>query len=487
MPRKKIDREKVALQWRRTKIIATLGPASSSAAMIDRLIKAGVNVFRVNMSHGEHDSHRQTIQRVRRAAARAGRHIAILMDLCGPKIRVGRFENGSIELKTGATVVVTTRPVVGRDGLIPSQFRSLHKDVTVGERILLDDGKLELEVKRIDGRDLSCRVIEGGILSSHKGMNLPHSKLSVPALTPKDREDVRLGVELEVDFLALSFVRSARDVMQLRRYLGRLGAAIPVISKIERPEAVDDIDSIMDASYGIMLARGDLGIELPAERVPLIQMDLVRKSRQKGVPIIIATQMLESMMSSPRPTRAEVTDVAGATILSADAVMLSGETAVGQFPLQAVETMDRVVREVERHRWRDGSFADEPIADRAGKALFVRESMAHAAVQLVRDLSIEALIVPTHTGTTANIMASHRPLAPIVGATSDDRVCRRMALHWGLVPVQIESSASRNWREICLYISGQCELGRSGQDILLVSGFNEDPRKSEPVLKLIHI
>jgi pyruvate kinase len=487
MTRNTFDRKAVALQWRRTKIIATLGPASASTAMIQKLIDAGVNVVRVNMSHGDEQTHRAAVQRVRRAAKRAGRHIGVLVDLCGPKIRVGSFEQSRIELETGETVVVTTRPVVGHTGLIPSQYRSLHKDVKAGERILLDDGKLALQVLRIRGTEVACKVIEGGTLSNHKGMNLPNSRISTSALTKKDRKDVRLAVELGADFLALSFVRTERDVKQLTGYLKRLGHEIPVISKIERPEAVENIDAIMESSYGIMIARGDLGIELPAEKVPLIQVDLIQRARQKGVPVIVATQMLESMMSASRPTRAEVTDVAGAALLSADAAMLSGETAAGQYPLQAVQTMDRVLREVEQHQWQEGEFADEPIADRAYKTHFIRESMAHAAVQLTRDLDMEAIIVPTSTGTTSRIMSAHRPLAQIVCVCADSRVCRKMALHWGVVPVEIRRSEITNWRKVCRHISARCDLGKVGHDVLLVSGFRDDPEKNEPVLKLLHV
>jgi pyruvate kinase len=481
------DRKAIALRWRRTKIIATLGPSTASLSMIEELISAGVDVVRVNMSHGDSDTHSRTVRRVKRAAKRAGRHIAILLDLCGPKIRVGRFEEGSIEIITGKTVTVTTRPVTGSAGLIPSQYRSLHKDVRAGERILLDDGKLELRVKSVKGTEVSCRVVEGGVLSNNKGMNLPNSDLSAAALTDKDRQDVRLAIELEVDFVALSFVRSAKDVLQLKNYMKRAGGNIPVISKIERPEAVESIDDIMDASYGIMIARGDLGIELAAEKVPLIQRELIAKGRQKGIPVIVATQMLESMMSNSRPTRAEVTDVAGAAMLSADAAMLSGETAAGKFPLQAVRIMDRVLREVEQHQWQEGSFASEPIADRASKAHVVRESMAHAAVQLAHDLDMEAIVVPTNTGNTARIMAAHRPLAPTVGACSDGRVCRQMALNWGIVPVKLKRSNEHDWRAMCRHIALQCQLGKKGRDVLLVSGFHDDPQKDEPVLKLLHL
>jgi len=486
MAHKEKGRRETALRWRRTKIVATLGPASDSPAMIGKLIAAGINIVRINMSHGDQSAHRETIDRVRRAATGARRHIAILMDLCGPKIRVGEFENDGIRLKTGSRLIVTTRRVRGSDGVIPSQYPSLHKDVRKGEQILLDDGRLRLRVVSVDDRDVRCRVLEGGWLSSHKGMNLPDSRLSTPALTAKDRRDAAFGVEAGVDFIALSFVRSADDIRKLKRYLHRLGAEIPVVSKIERPEGVAEFDAILQVSDGIMVARGDLGIELPAEKVPLIQRSLVEKSRQAGVPVIVATQMLESMMTHSRPTRAEVTDVAGAAMLSADAAMLSGETAAGQYPLEAVRTMDRVLREVEQHQWREGRFAGHPIAERGGKTHFIRESMAHAAVELARDLGLEAIVVPTRSGTTVRILAAHRPLAPTVGVCSSAAVCRRMALQWGIVPFLIAEEEITDWRGICRQIAAECDLGRPGSDVLLVSGFHQDPVRNEPVLKLLH-
>jgi pyruvate kinase len=476
-----------ALRWRRTRIIATLGPASHSPAMIRKLIRAGVNLVRINMSHGDQATHRATIDNVRQAASRAQRHVGILMDLCGPKIRVGRFESDGIRLKAGSTVVVTTRAVTGREGLIASQYKSLHRDVRKGESILLDDGKLCLRVLSVDDRDVRCRVVEGGWLSAHKGMNLPDSTLSTGAMTAKDRRDVAFGVEMGVDYLALSFVRSAADIRQLRRYLGKLGADIPVVSKIERPEGVEEFDAILQVSDAVMVARGDLGIELPAEKVPLIQRDLIFRARQAGIPVIVATQMLESMMTHARPTRAEVADVAGAALLSADAVMLSGETAAGQYPLEAVRIMDRVLREVEVHQWRQGAFAAEPIANRASKTHVIRESMAHAAVQLAHDMELEAIVVPTHTGTTARIVAAHRPLAPTVGVCSSARVCRRMSLHWGIVPFLLEEAETTQWRRICGIIASECDLGGPGSDVLLVSGFNDDPALNEPVLKVLHL
>ena len=482
-----LEGKELALHWRRTKIIATLGPACESPVMIEKLLRAGVNLIRLNMSHGSHDSHRQAVTRIREIAARLGRHVAILMDLCGPKLRVGKFETDAIQLRDGKNLILTTRAVTGKDGLIHSQYRQLHKDVHKGDRILLDDGKLELRVRTVQGRDIHCKVIHGGRLSNHKGMNLPDTRVSAPAFTAKDKEDAALAVEMGVDFVALSFVRDAADIKRLNRFLKAQGRCIPVISKIERPEAVANIDEILLHSYGIMIARGDLGIELPAERVPLIQRELVEKARQQSVPVIVATQMLESMIEQPTATRAEVGDVANAAMISADAVMLSGETAAGQYPLQAVETMDRVLREVERHQWEIGQFAAEAITGRASKAHFLRESMAHAVMQLTRDLEIEAIMVPTRTGTTARIIAAHRPLSPTVGVCADAAVCRCMALHWGIVPVQSTEEEIHDWRTMCHHIAECCHLGKVGHDVLLVAGFHDDPARNEPSMKVLHL
>ncbi|MBI5461349.1 MAG: pyruvate kinase [Gammaproteobacteria bacterium] len=481
------NREHVALRWRRTKIVATLGPASAVSEVLERLVTAGVDVIRLNMSHGDHASHRDNVRRIRASAERNGKHIAILMDLCGPKIRVGHFADGGIELREDATVTVTTAAVTGRDGLIPSQYKHLARDVTKGERILLDDGKLELRVLAVSGNEVRCRVVHGGRLTDNKGMNLPDSKLSTPALTDKDKRDAQLAVELGVDFLALSFVRAAADVTQLQRFLARHKADIPIISKIERPEAVEAIDEILDVSYGIMVARGDLGIELPAERVPLIQRDLIERARQHAVPVIVATQMLESMLTSARPTRAEVGDVAGAALTSADAVMLSAETASGKFPVEAVLTMDRILREIERHQWHNGRFVADAAVVGNEKHFSDREAVAHAAVDLAHDLKLAALVIPTMSGTTARIMAAHRVTAPLIGVCARDAISRRLALHWGVVPVQVQESDTHDWRHLCELVAPRVGLNGKGHQLLVLAGFSDEPGHNEPVMKLLRL
>ena len=482
-----MNHEILALQWRRTKIIATLGPASDSPAMINKLLDAGVNVVRLNMSHGDHDGHRTLFKRVRAAAKRQKKNVAILMDLCGPKIRVGKFSDGKISLSKDQLVTVTCRNVTGDDGLIPSQYRQLHKDVKKGERVLLDDGNLELCVLSIKDTEVKCRVVHGGVLKDKKGMNLPDSNLSTTAFTEKDKKDALLAMELGADFVALSFVRNAGDITRLTRFMNKHGEAIPVISKIERPEAVENIDEILVESYGIMVARGDLGIELPAEQVPMIQRDLIKRARLAYVPVIVATQMLESMVTHSRPTRAEVGDVASAAHSSADAVMLSAETASGAYPVEAVQTMVKVVSEIERHQWKDGRYGSQVFADRQKSGFSNREAVAHAALELVRNLKLQAIIVPTHSGTTAHVLAAHRTTAPMVGVCFHETICRRLSLHWGVIPVLLATPDHENWRDMCRRIDEQCELVLPGHTVLVVAGFNADPALNEPVLKMMNL
>jgi len=474
------------LHWRRTKIIATLGPASQKVATIEELLQLDVNAFRLNMSHGDHDSHRQLVSRIRRAAKRLEKNVAIIMDLCGPKIRVGKFENDAIELPDSSNAVITSRQITGKPGLISSQYRQLHKDAKPGERILLDDGNLELQVTSIKDTEVSCKVIYGGTLKNHKGMNLPDSTLSTSSFTAKDKKDADLAIELDIDFIALSFVRNAGDIQTLQRYMNKQNADIPIIAKIEKPEAIENIDDILDNAYGIMIARGDLGIELPAESVPLLQQELIQKAREHDRPVIVATQMLESMITSSRPTRAEVGDVANAAIGSADAVMLSGETASGKFPVKAVETMDRILREIESSQWTNNTFGQR-LDERSKGEYPVREAVAKAALNLANDLKLQGIIIPTRGGTTARIIAAARPSSPCICVSANPKVTKCMTLHWGVVPVQIKEPESHDWRSLCILISEKCNLTTTGHTVLLVSGFNDDPALNEPVMKILEV
>ena len=479
--------KKTSLHWRRTKIIATLGPASTTEQMVEKLIRAGVNVFRLNMSHGSHDQHTESFQLVRDSAARMGQHVAILMDLCGPKIRTGKFAQGAIKLKKNSTIQISCSKKTGDEGLIVSQYSHLYKDVKKGERILLDDGHMELCVEKVSGKEISCRVIYGGILKENKGINLPDSKVSVSSFTTKDKKDVKLAMQLGADFVALSFVRDEKDIKVLQNYMKRNGSPIPVIAKIEKPEAITNIDSIINASYGIMIARGDLGIELPAEKVPLIQKDLISKARYMNRPVIVATQMLESMIKNSRPTRAEIGDVANAALLGTDAVMLSAETAIGKFPVGAVKMMDRVLREIEVHQWDNNEFSDNSAKRDMATNLSTRKAVSHAVTSLAQDLKLQGIVVPTRSGTTARVLAANRPTAPLLGVSPSSQVCRILALHWGVIPIEAQEKETHDWKKLSISISRRYKLTKTGNTVLLVSGFNDDPDLNEPVMKILNV
>ncbi|MFW2372178.1 MAG: pyruvate kinase [Gammaproteobacteria bacterium] len=474
------------VRWRRTKIIATIGPASKSEKKIEKLLQLGVNLFRINMSHGDHEQHRAMVKRIRSITKRLNRHVAILMDLCGPKIRVGTFDNGSMMLKDGDSVVVNCIKCQG-PGVIHSQYPDLYKDVRSGERILLDDGNIELEVEQVVDKAVHCRVIYGGKLSDHKGMNLPDSSVSTVSFTDKDKKDAEVAIELEADFLALSFVRTGQDIQDLNQFLASHGADIPVIAKIEKPEAVTNLDAILEESYGIMVARGDLGIELPAQKVPLIQRELISRARYANKPVIVATQMLESMISNARPTRAEVGDVANAALLGTDAVMLSAETASGKHPIKAVKMMDSVLREIEQYQWRQDSFVSIEDGHRQRDLSSVRKAVSHAVTMLARELNLLGIVIPTMTGTTARILAADRPLAPLLAVCANERISRRLALHWGIVSLDSEQHVRGDWKDLCEIVCDKFEHDHEGKSVLLVSGFNDDPLLNEPVMKIVRL
>ncbi len=473
------------LKWRRTKIIATLGPASSDAATVARLLAAGVEVVRLNMSHGDHAGHARAFQTVRAAAQAIGRPIGILADLCGPKIRVGAFEDGGIDLVDGADVVVTTRAVPGRPGLIPSQYALLHEEIGAGGRILFDDGRLELQVNKVVGTELSCTVVRGGRLKDRKGMNLPDSALSAAALTDKDRVDARFAIELGVDFLALSFVRSVADIADLTALLPAVHPP-KVIAKIERPEAVADMDAIIEAADGIMVARGDLGVELPPEQVPVIQRRLLAAARRANKPCIVATQMLESMIEQPQPTRAEVSDVATAVFGGVDAVMLSAETASGAHPVRAVEMMDRIARQAEAHLFAEGRFGrGEQLA--IGSPL--ADSVARATAQLSRDLRLRGIVVISTggTGATSRVMSAARPAAPVVGVAASPHAVLQMTLLWGVIPYRVEPQELALPEELARRLVRELDLATTGDRVLVVEGFREGGDDDTPRLTVLGV
>jgi len=431
---------------RRTKIVATVGPASSSPETLEQLVQAGVNVFRLNFSHGSHEQHLGVIRAAREIGARLHRPLALLQDLSGPKIRTGEVAGNGVSLVKGARISITTdTSVEGTAELISTTYEPLPRDVKPGDPILLDDGNLELRVVGVSGGRVECEVVDGGILRSHKGMNLPGVALSTPALTEKDRKDLVFGVQHQVDYVAMSFVRRAEDVLEAKGLIRSMGEATPVIAKIEKPEAVDNLDDILAATDGVMVARGDLGVELGTEDVPIVQKRIISAANAAGKVVITATQMLESMIENPRPTRAEASDVANAILDGTDAVMLSGESAVGKFPVEAVQTMARIADYTEEHgmasirpRRGDVRREDRPAAPK-GPGTPITRSLARVAASVAEELGCKLIVAFTESGVTARCVAGHRPRVPVVAVTPEDRVYRQLALWWGVVPVKSES------------------------------------------------
>jgi len=474
------------LRSRRTKIVATLGPASRDAETIDSLMDAGVNVFRLNMSHGDHQSQGETFGHIRKAATNAGRSVAILADLAGPKIRVGEFRDGGVTLDEGARVVVTTREVLGEPGLIPSQYDALASDVRAGDRILLADGVMELRVEQVDGTEITCTVVQGGLLTGRKGINLPDVSVSAACLTEKDRTDAKFLLGLGVDFLGLSFVRSGEDVAQLKSLIEETGASADIIAKIERREALHESERIIDMADGIMVARGDLGVELPPEQVPIAQLKLIEHAKRKNKPVIVATQMLESMIENPRPTRAEVADVSQAVFGGADAVMLSGETASGAHPVGAVKMMNRIIRHTEGHLWEQGAFGALG-ADSVDPPIPFGDAVARSMALLSRDLRVRAIIVISGSGMSAATMSSARPAAPIVSISPLKTTCRRMSLMWGVIPYFADNTDLSDGNAVAKRLAAEIDLASKGQFILLVRGFHAEPERNAPSITLLQI
>ncbi|HYM90417.1 MAG TPA: pyruvate kinase [bacterium] len=413
---------------RRTKIVVTIGPASASERVLRQLLDAGMDVARLNFSHGTRAAHGRTIRLLRKLAREAGAPLGILQDLQGPKIRVGRLA-APIRLLEGAEVVLTTRRVQGTDGRIPIPFPGLARMVRRGGRILLRDGSIELLALECRGREIRCRVVRGGLLSEHQGVNLPGARFRVPSLTRKDAADLRFGLRCGVDYVALSFVRSANDLHHARRAVRRLGGRVPLVAKLEKAEAIAHLEDIIAAADGVMVARGDLGVELPPEQVPLIQKRIIRRANEQAVPVITATQMLESMVRQERPTRAETSDVANAILDGTDAVMLSEETAVGRYPVETVKMMARIARAVEAgpRLWAEPRCAGP---SRRGFA----HAIAAATRTLAADLRLDLIVALTATGRTAQILSQLRPPVLVLACTEDEGLARRLALYWGVRP-----------------------------------------------------
>ncbi len=476
------------LNQRRTKILVTLGPASSDPAIIRQLILAGANVIRLNMSHGDHASHAQCYHHVRAIAADLAAPLAIVADLCGPKIRVGKFPDGEIALVGGSEVIVTTRHVLGGPNLIPSLYPELAKDVTAGDRILLNDGHLELQVRSVEGTEILCTVVHGGALKNNKGMNLPQVSISSPSFTAKDREDAVFALDLGVDFLALSFVRKPEDIKALRDVIRGHGSDAGIIAKIEKREALEQASALLELSDAIMVARGDLGVELNLEQVPIAQNQLIARARSKNRPVIVATQMLESMIEHARPTRAEVSDVSQAVSAGADAVTLSGETAIGRHPVEAVEMMARIAKQTEAfHFWlRRPAWTTDVITRHQGPTAF-GDAVADAATRLAFDLDARAIVVISQSGMSAVSVSSRRPSAPVVGVTSSATVARRMNLMWGVIPVVAADVGRSHPNRIARRIARGLELAQPDEFVLLVRGFHSDAQLNTPSITVLAV
>jgi pyruvate kinase len=425
------------ISYNKTKIVATVGPASNNKEMLRALVKEGVDVFRLNFSHGTHEDHLKVINYVREINSEMGTKVALLQDLQGPKIRVNDMQPG-IEIVAGQEIVITTRQVLGNNELVSTSYERLPKDVKVGDMILIDDGKIELKVKEVRDIDVVCAVIYGGPLKPRKGINLPFTKVSAPSLTEKDLADLQFGLKHKVDWVALSFVRKAQDILSLRDIINGAKSTTRIVAKIEKPEALENIDAVIEATDAVMVARGDLGVEIWMEEVPMVQKRLVEKCNKAGKPVIVATQMMESMIENPRPTRAETNDVANAVMDGADALMLSAETAAGKYPIEVIRSMVRTIGSVEKQG--DIFFKFRELDPKAPN--YFNDSLILTACKLAKDVNAKAIVGMTQLGYSAYKAASHRPNANIFAFTSNDSIINTMNLVWATQAYHYDKAAS---------------------------------------------
>jgi pyruvate kinase len=453
---------------RRTKIVCTIGPASWKLETLMQMIRAGMNVARINFSHGNYEQHEKTLKLVREASEKTGEPIAVLGDLCGPKIRVGDIDGGSIELEEGKEVTIEEGSTPGGPGRITTVYEHLVEDLKVGDRVLMDDGLLELVVTEKEGNSRAkCRVVHGGGLKPHKGINLPGVAISAPSLTGKDRSDLEWILKHDFDYIALSFVRSAADVKELRKILHGVSSHLRIVSKIEKPEALEEIDEILNETDAVMVARGDLGVEMLPHEVPAIQKDLIRKCNERDIPVITATQMLESMTGNPRPTRAEVSDVANAVFDGTDAIMLSGETAAGDYPVLSVAMMHRIAEAAESYAEKHGETVHTHISELHTRA----DAICHSANEAARNMKVKAISVLTLSGSTALLMSKYHPTVPVLGCTFSEKSIRRMCLYRGVIPVRLPQN--ENFETIYKDIEAELierEIASHGDRVVMVTG-----------------
>jgi pyruvate kinase len=440
----------------RTKIVCTLGPATSAPGTLRGLMQAGMDVARINFSHGDHETHARTIAALRQLSEEEGKLVAIMADLQGPKLRVGEIAGGQVQLEQGAKFALTTCSTSGSSLAVHFPHPEIVRDLGVGQQVLLDDGQIELAVIGKTGTELLCRVVTGGLLGSHKGVNLPGANLRISSLTAKDRQDALFAVQQGVDFVALSFVRRPADVVELRNFLQVHDADRPIISKIEKPEALEFFDAILEVSDGVMVARGDLGVETPPEEVPFHQKNIIRAANRAAKPVITATQMLQSMIEHPRPTRAEASDVANAILDGTDAVMLSGETAIGAYPVEAARMMHTIAANAEEHLPHD--HWGRLLMDKVGQASTVTEAISLATVEIALAVGASAIVTSTMSGATARMVARHRPCMHLIAATPNPTTWRQLALVWGVQPALVDDFGNTD-EMIRLTVQAAVELG----------------------------
>ena len=470
---------------KKTKIVATLGPASSDKETLRQMFLSGLNVCRLNFSHGSHEDHAAVVKTIRELNDETGLNVAILADLQGPKIRTNEMENNGVELVNGSIVTIGIEKVVGTAQRFSINYEKLPQDVQAGERILLDDGKLALEVVQTDGKkEFTAKVIHGGILSSKKGVNFPNTRISMPSLTPKDLEDLDFALAQDVDWIGLSFVRSARDIIELKQIIATKNAKAKVIAKIEKPEAIDDIDEIIRESDGLMVARGDLGVEVPFQKVPLIQKMLIKKCITHAKPIIVATQMMETMINNITPTRAEVNDVANAVLDGADAVMLSGETSVGKFPIEVIKTIANIVTEMEQF---EGIYNKEELPER-NQARFITDSICFNACRLSQRVEANAILTMSFSGYTAYKIASQRPKSTIFVFTSNKQILTQLNLVWGVRAFYYDKQISTDHTIADIkYLLKKENLLNEGDLVINVASIPLEELGSSNMLKLSYV